>query len=133
MNTSDTPYSHIWNKYRPVILRLMVDAGGAAQQYEFSSHEFTRVFPKNRAGLKFILYFHRSHALNNIKTSPLAKDLLGVLKESQTAIKLGDSSTYEFILDRNFVFHVRKNNATSDHEVVSDVSVLLNPVDNWGQ
>jgi hypothetical protein len=127
MNTSETPYIHIWNKYRPVILRLMVDACGTAQHYEFSSHEFTRVFPKNRAGLRFILYFHRSSALNNIKTSLLAKDLLGILRESHTAVKLGENSTYEFILDGNFVLHVRKNTSVEIAAAVisSDARQLL--------
>jgi hypothetical protein len=31
--TVHTPYSHIWNKYRPVILRLMVDSKNGPQHY----------------------------------------------------------------------------------------------------
>jgi hypothetical protein len=114
METLQTSYIHIWHKYRPVILRLMVNARETAQQYVFSGHEFKRVAPSYRGGLAFILYFHRSKALNNIKTSTLAKELLEILQQSQTAIKLAENSTFEFMLDRHFVFHVRKNDASVD-------------------
>lgn len=99
MNTETvhTPYSHIWNKYRPVILRLMVDSENAPQYYAFSVHEFTRVFPKNRSNLAFILFLHRSKALNNIKSSPLAQSLLAMLRESKTVVRLTEHSTFEFV------------------------------------
>jgi hypothetical protein len=114
---TQTPYSHIWHKYRPAILRLMIDAEDAPQRYVFSGHEFRSILPKSRTSLAFILYIHGSKALNNIKASPLAHALLGVLQESKTAIKLTADSTYELMLDRNFVFHVRKNDAAvhGDH------------------
>ena len=107
--TTQTPYSYIWHKYRPVVLRLMVNAVDGPQQYVFADHEFRRMFPRNRSSLAFILYMHRSKAVNNIKTSPLAHALVGILKESKTAIRLTEDSTFELILDENFVFHVRKN------------------------
>src|SRR5688572_12576913 len=94
-----TPYSYVWHKYRPVILRLMVDSENTPQHYAFSDHEFRRVFPRKQGSLAFILFIHRSKALNNIKSSPLAQALLGILRESKTAVKLTEDSTYEFILD----------------------------------
>jgi hypothetical protein len=106
---TQTPYSYIWHKYRPVILRLMVNAKDAPQQYAFSDHEFRRMFPKNRSSLAFVLYLHQSRAMNDIKGSPLALALLGILKESKTAATLTEESTYELMLDEKFVFHVRKN------------------------
>lgn len=131
MEPSQTACSYIWHKYRPVILRLMVNAQYAAQQYVFSDHEFKRMFPKNRGSLAFILYIHRSKALNNIKTSPLALALLGILQQSGTAIKLCEDSTYELMLDEHFVFHVRKNSAAIDGDRYSEVtSDLQNYVEN---
>lgn len=125
IETSQTPYSYIWHKYRPVILRLMVNAEGTPQQYAFSDHEFKRMFPKNRSSLAFILYIHRSKALNNIKTSPLARALLGILQQSQTAVRLTEDSTYEFMLDEKFVFHVRKNEIVVEANVVSAAASLV--------
>jgi hypothetical protein len=87
----------------------MVDAANCPQQYSFSNHEFTQIAPKNRTSLAFILYLHRLKALNNIKSSPLAHGLLEILKESQTAARLTQSSVFEFILDKHFVLHVERN------------------------
>lgn len=122
---SQTPYSYIWHKYRPVILRLMVNAHDGPQQYTFSEHEFRRIFPKNRSSLAFILYMHRSKAVNNIKTSLLAHALLGILKESKTAVSLTENSTFEFRLDENFVLHVRKNQVADENSVVTPSAVSL--------
>ena len=109
METSQTACNSIWHKYRPVILRLMVNARDASQRYLFSNCDFKTVVPTSRSSLAFILYFHRSKALNNIKTSSLAQALLGILKQSKTAIRLSEDSTYELMLDEHFMFHVRKN------------------------
>ena len=125
IETSQTPYSYIWHKYRPVILRLMVNAQDAPQQYVLSGHEFRRIFPKNRSSLAFILYIHRSKALNNIKTSPLAHALLEVLQQSKTADKLTEGSTYELMLDGKFIFHVRKNEIVDHSNVTSATAVSL--------
>lgn len=124
--TTQTPYTYIWHKYRPVILRLMVNAVNVPQQYVFSEHEFRRMFAKNRSSLAFILYIHRSKAVNNIKTSPLAHALLEVLQQSKTVEKLTEDSTYELLLDDKFVFHVRKNEIVDHADVTSATAVSLN-------
>ena len=123
--TSRTPYSYVWHKYRPVILRLMIKAEDGPQEYRFSDHEFRRIFPKNRNSLAFILYIHRSKAVNNIKTSALAHALLEILKESQTAIRLTENSTFELMLDEKFVLHVRKNGLADNKDVESTNAVSL--------
>ena len=123
-DSPQTPYTYIWHKYRPVILRLMVNAVTTPQQYVFSGHEFLRMFPKNRSSLAFILYLHRSKAVNNIKTSPLAHALLQVLQQSKTAEKLTESSTYELMLDEKFVFHVRKNDIVDPAHNTSTTAAL---------
>jgi hypothetical protein len=123
--TKQAPYGYIWHKYRPAILRLMVNAETAPQQYIFSDQEFKKVFPKSRNSLAFILYIHRSKALNNIKASPLAHALLEILQRSDTAIKLTTNSTYEFMLDEKFVFHVRKNDTVSNPSLQSTNEVSL--------
>jgi len=127
--TPQTPYSYIWHKYRPVILRLMVNAHDGPQQYIFSEHEFRRIFPKNRSSLAFILYMHRARALNNIKTSHLAQALLGILKESKTAISLTENSTFEFKLDDRFILHVRKNEIVENNVDASSTAVSLEIAD----
>lgn len=123
--TVHTPYSHIWNKYRPVILRLMVDSENGPQHYSFSDHEFTRVFPKKRDSLAFILFLHRSKALNNIKSSPLAQSLLAMLRESKTVERLTEDLTFEFMLDDKFLFHVRRNEALNDNDAAANPAAAI--------
>jgi hypothetical protein len=123
MQTSQAPYSHIWHKYRPAILRLMVDAEKAPQQYKFSGHEFRQIFPKNRTSLAFNLNLHRSKAVNNIRTSPLAHALLKVLQDSQTAVKLSEGSSFDLTLDDKFIFRVRKNKSGDTADVATASAV----------
>lgn len=99
-------YSYLWNKYRPAILKMMVDSAGGPKQYKFSDHEFRRVNPREKKGYSFTLRVFQSRATNNIKTSAVAQDLLSILKTSRKAVELTEASTYEFILDKHFVFHV---------------------------
>ena len=103
----------------------MIKAEDGPQEYRFSDHEFRRIFPKNRNSLAFILYIHRSKAVNNIKTSTLAHALLEILKESQTAIRLTENSTFELMLDEKFVLHVRKNGLADNKDVESTNAVSL--------
>lgn len=122
METSQIQYTFLWNKYRPVILRLMVNAENSDQQYALSNHEFKRALPKSRGSLSFTLNLHRSRAVNNIKTSPLAQALLEVLKQSKTAAELSENSAYELRLDEKFVLHVRKSPVAVTESVPSVVS-----------
>jgi hypothetical protein len=99
-------YAQLWNKYRPAILNLMVAAAQGPQQYSLSDHEFRRLNPKEK--FPFTLQVFEGGAVNNIKNSAVAKDLLLVLKQSKTAMELTQSSMYEFTFDRKFVLHISK-------------------------
>ncbi|MFC2125301.1 hypothetical protein ACFLU5_10850 [Bacteroidota bacterium] len=108
---STTPiskYSYLWNKYRPAILRLMIDAAESPQEYKFSKHEFHNINPREKGGHSFTLRVFGGKAINDIKGSVVAKDLLEVLQQSKKASELVEISTYEFILDKQFLLHIRK-------------------------
>jgi hypothetical protein len=101
------PYAPVWNKYRPAILKLMVDSAEEPQQYKFYGHEFVAMNPKEK-GFAFTLQVFKGKAVNNIRKSPIAQDLLGILEQSKKATELMDTSTYEFTLDKRFVLRVTK-------------------------
>lgn len=101
-------YSYLWNKYRPAILKLMVDSANGPQQYKFSKHEFQNVTPKKPGGYSFNLCVFQGKAINDIKASSLAKDLLVILQQSRKASELLEASAYEFILDRDFLLHIKR-------------------------
>lgn len=119
------PYSPLWSKYRPVILQLMsaaVDNG--PQQYKLFPHEFRAIGQKEKSGFSFVLEASNGRALNNIKTSTVAKNLLQVLQQSPRASELMSQAPYELSMDKHFVFHVtRKQVVNEQEEVTGELSV----------
>lgn len=101
-------YTYVWSKYRPAVLKLMIDAGQGQQQYKFSPHEFRRINPKEKGGHRFTLRVFQGQAVNNIRETPVAQDLLWILQQSRKALELVEASTYEFILDKNFMLNVTR-------------------------
>jgi len=120
------PYSPIWNKYRPVILKLMSAAEQEPQQYKLYGHEFKAMGQKVKSGYSFVLEAANGKAVNNIKGSIIAHDLLQILQQSTKAMQLLKEeqstkamqllkeATYELSLDKNFLLKVvRKTPVTS--------------------
>ncbi len=101
-------YTSLWNKYRPVILKLMSAAATEPQQYKLFPHEFKAVGEKVKKGYTFSLQAANGKALNNIKGSAVAQDLLQVLQQSKTATQLMTEATYELSMDKHFVFQVNR-------------------------
>lgn len=101
-------YVLLWNKYKPVILKLMRDANEAPQEYQFISHEFRDLNPKEKGGHSFTLEANKRRALNNIKMSVVAQDLLEILLKSHTASELLENAVYEFKMDKQFKLTVTK-------------------------
>ena len=103
-----SPYSSLWNKYRPVILQLMSAAENGPQQYKLYAHEFKAVGQREKSGFTFLLEASKGKAVNNIKTSTVAQNLLQVLQQSKRATELMNESPYELSMDKHFVLHVNK-------------------------
>jgi hypothetical protein len=101
-------YFFVWQKYRPAILKMMVDAGENPQQYQFSKHEIKSINPKERGGHSFTLRVRSGKSVNDIRSSAIAKDLLLVLQNSRRACELAEGATYELRLDKHFVLHITK-------------------------
>ena len=103
-------FSPIWNKYRPAILKMMLDAAEKPQQYKLSAHEFRALNQKQKGGFNFTLQVSKSRALNNIRDNVVAQDLLDVLQLSKKASELSEAAPYEIVLDKQFVLHINKMN-----------------------
>jgi hypothetical protein len=102
------PYSPLWNKYRPVIIKLMSAAEHEPQQYKLYGHEFKAMGQKVKSGYSFVLEAANGKAVNNIKGSIVAHDLLQILQQSTKAMQLMKEATYELSLDKNFLFKVSR-------------------------
>jgi hypothetical protein len=103
-----SPYSSLWNKYRPVILQLMSAAENGPQQYKLFAHEFKAVGQREKSGFTFSLEASKGKAVNNIKTSTVAQNLLQVLQNSKRATELMNESAYELSMDKHFILRVSK-------------------------
>ena len=114
------PYASLWNKYRPMILKLMMAAEKDPQQYKLFSHEFKAVGLKEKTGYSFVLEVSHGKAINKIKGSTVARDLLGVLQQSQKASQLMTEAVYELKLDKQFVFHVTRKVEVPEEVAVSE-------------
>jgi hypothetical protein len=105
---SNTLYTPVWNKYRPAILKLMIDSGDQPQTYNLSAHEFHALQSKPKGGYHFNLQVAKGKAVNDIKDSFVAQSLLHILQQSRKATELMDSASYEIRLDKNFILHIQK-------------------------
>jgi len=114
MYSESSPYASLWSKYRPVILQLMLAAGKDPQQYKLSAHEFKAMGQREKTGFSFLLEVSQGKALNNIRSSTVARDLLQVLQQSQKASQLMQEAAYEMSLDKQFVFHVTRKVVVSE-------------------
>lgn len=101
-------YTPLWNKYRPAILKMMVDAANSPQEYKLYGHEFRAMDDKKKSGFDFVLQLSKGRAINDIKKSTIAQDLLNVLQNSRKAVELADADRYEFAMDRKFVLKVTR-------------------------
>lgn len=98
-------YGALWNKYRPAILQMMVAAMESPQTYQLFKHELITLNPKEK-GYSFILDAYQGKAVNDIRKSNVAKDLLSMLTTSPRACELMSNATYTFSLDRQYVLHI---------------------------
>ena len=86
----------------------MSAAANEPQQYKLSAHEFKILNPKEKGGYSFTLEAFKGKAVNNIRTSAVAQDLLQVLQQSKRASELMNEATYELRMDKQFVLHVNR-------------------------
>lgn len=108
-------YISLWSKYRPVIIKLMMASEGGPQQYKLFDHEFKALNAKER-NYSFELQAYQGKAVNNIKTSVVAQDLLNILNMSKKASELMNENHFTFMLDKQFVPHVSR----PDSGIVTD-------------
>lgn len=102
-------YISLWSKYRPALLQLMISATEGPQEYQLFKHEFYNLNPKEKGGYAFTLQAYQGKAVNNIKQSTVAKDLLYILELSNKASELMDTDMYEFAMDKKFILRISKH------------------------
>lgn len=99
-------FSPLWNKYRPAILKMMLESAVAPQEYRLMQHEIAALDTKKKGSFGFNLRVSGSKAVNSIKDSELAQDLLNMLQLSRKATELMVDNTYDITLDKKLMLHV---------------------------
>lgn len=103
-------YTGLWNKYRPAILKMMVEADDAPQSYQLSNHEFKALNPKQKGGYAFKIDVSGGKVINGLRGSEVAQDLWNILQMSRKASELLSTTGYQFSMDRLFKLQVSKLN-----------------------
>lgn len=102
-------YAPFWSKYRPAILKMMVQANlNESQQYQFMKHELMAIEQKPKGGFNFRLVVSMNKPTRDSSDSELAKDLLNMLRLSQTGLALMSNNQYEIVLDKAQVLRISR-------------------------
>jgi hypothetical protein len=107
-------YISLWNKYRPAILKMMLDAEAAPQSYQLSNHEFKSLAEGKKDPFVFNLTVAEGKAVKGLKNSLVAQDLWEILQMSRKGSELISAGGFEISMDRQFVLHVHKTQSTSN-------------------
>lgn len=122
-------YKLLWNKYKPALVKLMVDAEKEPQEYQFISHEFRDLNPKEKGGHAFTMEAHRGRAVNNIKMSVVAQDLISILQKSAKAQELMETATYVFVMNKQFLLTITRVPLEIEEEVSEEIESAVETKD----
>ena len=103
-------YIPVWSKYRPAILKMMIDSENALQSYQLSNHEFKALGPTSKKDYSFSLRVASGRAVDGLRDSDVAQSLWEVLQISPKASELISGGTFQFTMDRRFLLHIEKVN-----------------------
>lgn len=100
-------YNSLWNKYKPVILSKLKQAGIEPQEYQLSKHEFEVFGDRKNSGYTFNLEIENGILKNNIGGTAVARDLFEVLKSSLTAKELMKENYFKINLTKDFTLRIQ--------------------------
>lgn len=106
--TSFRKYAAFWNKYRPAILTMMKAELNEWQQYQFMKHELAAIDQRPKGGFNFRLVISMNRPTRDSTNSELVKDLLNMLRLSQTGSALIATNQYEIILDKTQMLRISR-------------------------
>ncbi len=100
-------YTHIWNKYLPIIKILLKRSATADQTLSLNRIDFERAGSGRKAGYKFNIDFSNGKVSNVISGSPLASDLAAVLLQDEMARNLFRENEYQVSLNTKFQLSIK--------------------------
>lgn len=108
--TPSRTYRGLWSKYRPAILKMMIDADEQDQLYQLSGHEFQAFNGQKKGSFSFTLEVGNGKVVSGIKESIVAQGLWEILQLSRKASELVSTASYHFSMDKTFILRIKKEN-----------------------
>ena len=109
-------YTHIWNKYLPVIRILLKKSAAGDQLLTLNRDEFERAGTGRKAGYKFVIEFAEGKVNNVISGSDLATHLAAAMLEDAATKTVLQTGHFQVILNTKFQITV-KNTSPQPAEV----------------
>src|ERR1044071_513254 len=100
-------YTHIWNKYLPIIKILLKRSAVNDQTLDLNRIDFERAGSGRKAGYKFNIDFSKGKITNVISGSPLASDLAAVLQQDGIMKNQLSENDYQLILNTKFQLTIK--------------------------
>jgi len=116
-------YTHIWNKYLPIIRILLKKSASGEQTLDLNRIDFERAGTGRKAGYKFTIELTNGRVANVISTSPLAMDLAAVLLEDSVVKELVRSNNYSISLNTKFQVGLKNTTPAEGRADASRASV----------
>ena len=102
-------YTHIWNKYLPILRILLKKSAAGDQTLNLNKIDFERAGSGRKAGYKFTIEFTRGRVANVISGSPLASDLAAVLLQDDVLKRLFADADYQVSLNTKFQVSIKNH------------------------
>lgn len=96
-------YTHIWNKYLPVIRILLKKSAKESQSFAFNVSDFEKTGPQKKTGFNFTLEFYKGRLSNLAGLSAPAKELATVLTQDTPTHQLLQQGEYHLTMNAKFV------------------------------
>jgi len=100
-------YTHIWQKYLPIIKILLKRSAVSEQILDLNRIDFERAGSGRKAGYKFNIEFSKGRVTNVISGSPLAADLAAVIQQDGIMKTLLSDNDYQISLNTKFQLSIK--------------------------
>ncbi|RYF85281.1 MAG: hypothetical protein EON98_07000 [Chitinophagaceae bacterium] len=101
-------YTHVWNKYLPIIRILLKKSAKEAQSLPFNVSDFEKIGPQKKTGFNFSLEFNKGRVANMAGLSSPAKELLAVLTQDSVIRQLLQQGEYNLTMNAKYVLGIQQ-------------------------
>lgn len=115
-------YTHIWNKYIPVIRILLKKSVKEPQSLPLNISDFEKTGSQKKTGFNFTLAFHKGRVDNLAALSGPAKELCGVLLQDPVTNQLLHQGEYQLTMNAKFILGIQLLSRPQEENKLSEVS-----------